>query len=71
MLVIAGSEDKCTVQGLSRVTPGKYGERATYVEIPKSDHMMVAGPALPRTLDAIDTWLERHQLAAAVVQADS
>lgn len=64
VLVIAGSEDRCTVPRLSKVTARKFGDRATYVEIPDSDHMMVAGPALPKTLAAIDRWLEDHQLVA-------
>jgi pimeloyl-ACP methyl ester carboxylesterase len=65
VLVVAGAEDKCTVPRLSRVTARKYGQQATYVEIPNSDHMMVAGPALPKTLAAIDGWLASHQLIGA------
>lgn len=63
VLIIAGSEDHCTRPRLGKVTARRFGDRATYVEIPESDHMMVAGPALPKTLVAIDKWLDSNQLA--------
>jgi pimeloyl-ACP methyl ester carboxylesterase len=68
VLVVAGAEDECTVPRLSRVIASKYGERATHVEISNSDHMMVAGPALRRTLAAIDEWLANHRLGGGVAR---
>jgi alpha-beta hydrolase superfamily lysophospholipase len=65
VLVVAGSADKCTVPRLNKVTADRYGERGTYVEIPGADHMMTAGPALTLTLQAIDNWLDQHDLTAA------
>lgn len=57
VLVLAGAEDKCVPPRLSRVTAEKFGDRATFVEMPGSDHMLASGPCLPRTLTAIDGWL--------------
>lgn len=63
VLVVTGSEDKCTVPRIGRVTARKYGDRGTYVELDGSDHMMTVGAYLPETLAAIDDWLVRHDLA--------
>jgi alpha-beta hydrolase superfamily lysophospholipase len=71
VLVVAGAEDKCTTPRVNKLTARKYGDRATYVEIPSSDHMVVAGPALPHALRAIDDWVARHDLAAEVPAAAS
>ena len=69
VLVIAGAEDKCCVPAMCRATAKKYGDRATYVELPGSDHMMIGGPYMHDTLAAFDTWAETtdissHQVAA-------
>ncbi|WP_224031669.1 alpha/beta hydrolase [Pseudomonas aeruginosa] len=63
VLVITGSEDKCTHPRIGRVTAKKYGERGTYVELLGSDHMMTVGRYLPQTLSAIDRWAEINHLS--------
>lgn len=62
VLVIGGSEDKCTPPGMCRATARRYREQATYVELKGSDHMMTVGPFMPPTLAAIDLWMDRHGL---------
>lgn len=57
VLVLGGSEDKCTPPGMCRGTAKNYGKDGKYVELEGSDHMMTVGPYLPRTLEEIDTWL--------------
>jgi pimeloyl-ACP methyl ester carboxylesterase len=66
VLVIAGSEDKCTVPRIARVTAKKYGARGTCVELRGSDHMMTVGEYLPATLAAMDEWLATHALTPKV-----
>ena len=63
VLIVGGSEDKCTVPTTCRQTARKYGARGTYVELEGSDHMMTVGPYLPQTLAEIDRWLTHHDLA--------
>ncbi|GAB3001291.1 hypothetical protein GCM10023080_078900 [Streptomyces pseudoechinosporeus] len=65
VLVITGSEDKCTVPRIGKVTSKKYGARGTYVELAGSDHMMTVGTFMPHTLAAIDTWAGDNALAPA------
>ncbi len=63
VLVITGSDDKCTAPQIGRATARKYGARGTCVELAGSDHMMTIGRYLPLTLETIDDWLETHCLA--------
>ncbi|MFC9914706.1 hypothetical protein [Streptomyces sp. NPDC127197] len=63
VLVVTGSEDKCTVPRIGRVTAKKDGSRGTYVELVGSDHIMTVGTFMPRTLAAIDTWAHDNALA--------
>ncbi|WP_409467302.1 alpha/beta hydrolase [Streptomyces sp. HC307] len=65
VLVITGSEDKCTVPRIGKVTAKKYGSRGTYVELACSDHMMTVGTFMPQTLAAIDTWARDNNLPPA------
>jgi pimeloyl-ACP methyl ester carboxylesterase len=69
VVVIAGELDKCTPPRVNKLTVRKYGQRARYVEIPGSDHMMEAGAFLPLTMAAIDLWLNDHQLMPTVVSS--
>jgi pimeloyl-ACP methyl ester carboxylesterase len=57
VLSITGSQDKCTVPRIGRVTAQKYGQSGAYVELEGSDHMMIGGPYLSKTLAAVDEWL--------------
>jgi pimeloyl-ACP methyl ester carboxylesterase len=65
VLAIAGSQDKCTVPRIGRVTADKYGQRGTYVELEGSDHMMTCGAYLSNTLAVIDDWLTNNGLYPA------
>lgn len=57
VLVIGGSEDKCTPPGMCRDTAKNYGKRGTYVELEGSDHMMTVGRFMPQTLSTIHSWV--------------
>jgi hypothetical protein len=51
--------------GIVRQTAARY-QHGTYVEIPRSDHMVFSGAALPVTRGRIDDWIARnHVLATA------
>lgn len=63
VLVVTGSQDKCTVPRIGRITAKRYGKQGTYVELQGSDHMMTVGPYLPETLTAIDKWLKANGIA--------
>jgi pimeloyl-ACP methyl ester carboxylesterase len=62
VLSITGSQDKCTVPRIGRVTATKYGQRGNYVELEGSDHMMTCGPYLSQTIAAVDDWLTNNGL---------
>ena len=69
VLVVTGSEDRCTAPAMGRATANKYGKRAKYVEIEGSDHMMTVGRFMPTTLEAIDRWLEENGIGIATPPA--
>lgn len=71
VLVIAGSEDKCTIPASCRATARRYRDRGTYVELKGSDHMMTVDPYLPQTLAAIDDWLETNCLVPHQVATEA
>ncbi len=56
VLVVAGSQDRCTPPGMCRATARRFGRHATYVELAGSDHIMTAGRFMPQTLAAFDRW---------------
>jgi pimeloyl-ACP methyl ester carboxylesterase len=62
VLSVTGSQDKCTVPRIGRVTAKKYGQRGTSIVLEGSDHMMASGPHLPNTLAVIDDWLASNSL---------
>ena len=64
VLVITGSEDKCTAPRIGRVLARKYGDQGTYVELQGSDHMMTTGAYLPQTLNALNAWAASNDLQA-------
>lgn len=68
VLVITGSQDKCTIPRIGRITARRYRDQGTYVELDGSDHMMTVGPYLPATLAAIDGWIE--SVGARLEQAE-
>jgi pimeloyl-ACP methyl ester carboxylesterase len=65
VLAIRGECDRMVPAGVVRQTAAKY-QRGTYVEIPRSDHLVFFGEALPVTMGHIDDWIARnHVLASA------
>ncbi|MFZ1178851.1 MAG: alpha/beta hydrolase [Mycobacterium sp.] len=63
VLVIAGGNDRIVPPRLARRTAGRYAN-ATYVEIPRSDHLVFHGEALPITMGHIDDWIAKHDVFA-------
>ena len=59
VLVIAGECDRILLPRMARQTAARY-QQATYVEIPRSDHMVFSGKALPVTMGHIDDWIARN-----------
>ncbi|MGB9302636.1 MAG: alpha/beta hydrolase [Mycobacterium sp.] len=65
VLVVGGECDRVVPAGLARQTAARY-HRGTYVEIPRSDHLVFSGAALPVTMRHIDGWIaSNHVLATA------
>jgi pimeloyl-ACP methyl ester carboxylesterase len=56
VLVIAGECDRLLPARIPRLTAARY-QNGTYVEIPRSDHMVFSGEALPITMGYIDDWI--------------
>jgi pimeloyl-ACP methyl ester carboxylesterase len=61
VLVIAGECDRILLPRIARQTASRY-QQATYVEIPRSDHMVFSGKALAVTMGHIDDWIARNHL---------
>ncbi|ASD18406.1 alpha/beta hydrolase [Pseudomonas aeruginosa] len=71
VLVVAGSEDRCTVPRIGRITAKRYGKQSTYVELQGSDHMITFGSFLPEALKSIDNWLGKNNIAPKDYQGES
>jgi pimeloyl-ACP methyl ester carboxylesterase len=63
VLVIGGECDRIVPTGVARQTAAKY-QQGTHVEIPRSDHMVFSGEALPVTVGHIDDWIARNHVLA-------
>jgi pimeloyl-ACP methyl ester carboxylesterase len=63
VLVIGGECDRVVPAGVVRQTAAKY-RHGTYVEIPRSDHLVFCGEALPVTMGHIDDWIVRNHVLA-------
>ncbi|MGB9304859.1 MAG: alpha/beta hydrolase [Mycobacterium sp.] len=63
VLVIGGECDRIVPAGAVRKTAARY-QHGTYVEIPRSDHMVFSGAALPATMGHIDDWIARNHVLA-------
>ncbi|MEW2353393.1 alpha/beta hydrolase [Spirillospora sp. NPDC029432] len=59
VLVIGAERDRVVVPAISRATAKRY-PTATYVEIPRSDHLVLFGDTLTVTMGHIDRWRETH-----------
>ena len=65
VLAIGGECDRLIPPQIARKTAARY-QRGTYVEIPRSDHLVFFGRALPVTMSRIDDWITRnHVLSTA------
>jgi pimeloyl-ACP methyl ester carboxylesterase len=63
VLVMGAECDPVVPSGVVRRTAARY-QHGTYVEIPRSDHMVFSGTALPVTMGHIDDWIARNQVLA-------
>jgi pimeloyl-ACP methyl ester carboxylesterase len=65
VLAIRAECDRIVPAGVVRQTAARY-QHGTYAEIPRSDHMVFSGTALPVTVGYTDDWIARnHVLATA------
>jgi pimeloyl-ACP methyl ester carboxylesterase len=65
VLVIRGECDRSIPRKVAPWTAARY-QRGTYVEIPRSDHLVFFGDALPVTMGHIDDWIARNQVLSTV-----
>jgi hypothetical protein len=63
VLVIGAECDRVVRAGVVRQTAARY-QHGTSVEIPRSDHMVFSGAALPVTMGHIDDWIARNHVLA-------
>jgi pimeloyl-ACP methyl ester carboxylesterase len=63
VLVIRGEHDRVIPPQIAPKMSARY-QRGTYVEIPRSDHMVFFGEALPVTMGHIDDWIARNHVLA-------
>ena len=64
VLVIGAECDRIVSAGIVRRTAARYQHGAS-VEIPRCDHMVFSGAALPVTMSYIDDWMARNHVLAA------
>jgi pimeloyl-ACP methyl ester carboxylesterase len=64
VLVMGGECDRIVPSAAVRQTAARY-QHGTHVEIPRSDHMVFSGMALPVTMGYIDDWLARNHVFPA------
>jgi pimeloyl-ACP methyl ester carboxylesterase len=63
VLAILAECDRCITPQVAPWIAARY-QRGTYVEIPRSDHLVVSGEALPVTMGHIDDWIARNHVLA-------
>jgi pimeloyl-ACP methyl ester carboxylesterase len=64
VLVMGAECDRIVPAAVVRRTAARY-QHGTAVEIPRSDHMVFSGAALPVTMSYIDDWMARNHVLAA------
>src|SRR5581483_8544136 len=64
VLVIGAQCDRLVASGVVRQTAARY-LHGSHVEIPRCDHMVFSGAALPVTMGHIDDWIARNPALAA------
>ena len=62
VLVIGAECDRIVAAGVVRQTAARY--HVASVQIPRSDHMVFSGVALPVTMSYIDDWMARNHVFA-------
>ena len=65
VLAIGAEHDRTVNPRVPRTTATKY-RQGTYVEIPRSDHLIFVGESLPVTMSRIDGWMARNHVLSAV-----
>jgi pimeloyl-ACP methyl ester carboxylesterase len=63
VLVIRGECDRVVPPQIAPKTAARY-QRGTYVQIPRSDHLVFSGEALPVTMRQVDDWIARNRVLA-------
>ncbi|MGA9676566.1 MAG: alpha/beta hydrolase [Mycobacterium sp.] len=63
VLMMGAECDRIVPSGVVRQTAARY-RHGTSVEIPRSDHMVFSGAALPVTMGHIDYWIARNHVLA-------
>jgi pimeloyl-ACP methyl ester carboxylesterase len=66
VLAIRAECDRIVPAGIVRRTAARY-QHGTSVEIPRCDHMVFSGAALPVTMSHIDDWMTRNHVLAGDV----
>ena len=64
VLVMGAECDRIVSAGIVRRTAARY-QHGTSVEIPRSDHMVFSGAALPVAMSYIDDWMARNHVLGA------
>ena len=63
VLVIRGECDRVVPPQIAPKTAARY-QRGTHVQIPRSDHLVFSGEALPVTTRQVDDWIARNRVLA-------
>jgi pimeloyl-ACP methyl ester carboxylesterase len=63
VLVIRGECDRVVPPQIAPKTAARY-QRGTHVQIPRSDHLVFSGEALPVTMRQVDDWIARNRVLA-------
>jgi pimeloyl-ACP methyl ester carboxylesterase len=61
VLVIGAECDRIVSSGIVRQTAARY-QHGSHVEIPRCDHMVFSGAALPVTMAHIDDWIAKNRV---------
>jgi pimeloyl-ACP methyl ester carboxylesterase len=64
VLVIGAERDRIVASRIVRQTAARY-RHSRWVEIPRADHMVFSGAALPITMSYIDDWMARNRVLGA------
>jgi pimeloyl-ACP methyl ester carboxylesterase len=65
VLTIGAEDDRTVNPRVPRTTASRY-RQGSYVEIPRSDHLVFVGESLPATMSRIDDWMARNRVLSTV-----